>query len=160
MEIKQKVKYSAYSVVMSALCFALLLGLISYLAKRDIWCWIIYSAVLIVWCLSTLYYAPMAISVDEKSLSIHRSLRIKDIPLAEIASVRLCPPTMAECRICGSGGFMGYWGWFRERDIGRYFAYYGRSSECFLVTLKGGKKYMLGCENFKAIVRAIDERIR
>ncbi|MBE6230681.1 MAG: hypothetical protein E7119_08940 [Bacteroidales bacterium] len=36
---------------------------------------------------------------------------------------------------------------FHEHDSGKYFAYYGRSSDCFLVELKDGRKYLLGCKN-------------
>ncbi|WP_300877569.1 PH domain-containing protein [uncultured Duncaniella sp.] len=66
---------------------------------------------------------------------------------------------MAEKRICGSGGFMGYWGWFSERDLGKYFAYYGKASDCFLVTMKDGRKYMLGCQNPAEMVDAINARL-
>lgn len=68
----------------------------------------------------------------------------------DIAEVKLCQPTMGAIRICGSGGFFGWYGWFREGDIGKYFAYYGKSSDCFLVTLKDGRKYMLGCTDAPA----------
>ncbi len=71
----------------------------------------------------------------------------------------LCPPTMAERRICGSGGFFGYWGWFKEPSIGKYFAYYGKASDCFLVELKDGKKYLIGCSNPSEVVSYINSRL-
>ena len=79
--------------------------------------------------------------------------------MADVKSVRLCPPTMGAIRIFGSGGFLGYWGWFKERDLGKYFAYYGRSSDCFLVELKDGRKYMLGCKNPQKMVEYINSMI-
>ncbi len=54
---------------------------------------------------------------------------------------------------------MGYWGWFSERDLGKYFAYYGKASDCFLVTMKDGRKYMLGCQNPAEMVDAINARL-
>ncbi len=157
--MKQTVKISAGGMVMSTLVLVFLAVMLLYWIRRgEAACWITLACVLGGWCVVTLFYAPMAISVDDRNLSIHRSLRIKDIPLSEIASVMPCPPTMAERRLCCSGGFMGYWGWFSERDLGRYFAYYGRSSDCFLVTLKNGRKYMLGCQNSRAMVDAIIAR--
>lgn len=101
----------------------------------------------------------MAVSVDDRNLCVHRNLGVKCIPLGEIESIKLCQPTMTERRICGSGAFCGYWGWFSERDLGKYFAYYGKASDCFFVILKNGRKYMLGCENPGEIVEAIEKRI-
>lgn len=66
---------------------------------------------------------------------------------------------MGALRICGSGGFFGYWGWFKERDLGKYFAYYGKSSDCFLVTLKSGNKYMLGCTEPEEMVDFINKNL-
>ena len=80
--------------------------------------------------------------------------------MADVKSVRLCSPTMGAIRIFGSGGFLGYWGWFKERDLGKYFAYYGRSSDCFLVELKDGRKYMLGCKNAPKMVDYIQSLIK
>ena len=80
--------------------------------------------------------------------------------MTEVASVKLCPPTMGAIRICGSGGFLGYWGWFQERDLGKYFAYYGKASDCFLVTLTDGRKYILGCQNAPEMVEYIAKQIK
>lgn len=102
---------------------------------------------------------PLFISVRDGELNINRPLKIKSIPLSTIDSVKLVSPTMAEKRICGSGGWFGYYGWFSEPSIGKYFAYYGKASDCFLVTLKDGKKYILGCENPKDMVDYINESI-
>ena len=106
-----------------------------------------------------LFYMPMSISAYKYAIHINRSLKIKTIPMADVKSVRLCPPTMGAIRIFGSGGFLGYWGWFRERDLGKYFAYFGRSSDCFLVELKDGRKYMLGCKNPQKMVEYINSMI-
>ena len=102
---------------------------------------------------------PLSISVDKESLNINRPLKIKSIPLPEITDVRMCAPTMGTIRICGSGGWFGWYGWFSEKDLGKYFAYYGKASDCFLVTLKNGKKYMLGCKDAPEMVKAINNRI-
>lgn len=128
------------------------------IADNDIavWLWGVAVAVLF---LSALCYMPLSISLDNESLNINRSLKIKSIPLTEIANVKLCAPTMGAKRICGSGGWFGWYGWFSEKDLGKYFAYYGKASDCFLVTLKNGKKYMLGCKDTPKMVNAINEII-
>jgi hypothetical protein len=103
---------------------------------------------------------PLSISVKNGVLNINRPLKIKSIPLSLITSVELYSPTMASIRICGSGGWFGYYGWFKEPSIGKYFAYYGKASDCFLVTLKDGKKYVLGCEAPNEIVEYINKHIK
>ena len=66
---------------------------------------------------------------------------------------------MGERRVCGSGGWFGYWGWFHDRELGRYFAYYGKSSDCFLVRLRNGRNYVIGCQNSQTIVDEVCKKI-
>lgn len=119
----------------------------------------ILSVAVIFMFLATLFYMPLSITLDDISLNINRPLKIKSIPLTEIEDVRLCPPTMGAKRICGSGGVFGWYGWFSEQDLGRYFAYYGKASDCLIVTLKDGKKYMLGCKDAPEMAQAIKAKI-
>ena len=143
--------------MMTAIGLIILISCLYYC--RNNWGIYLIGACLILLCATALLYMPMSISVDDANLNINRSLRIKSIPLKEIKSVKLCPPTMAEKRICGSGGWFGYWGWFSEPSIGKYFAYYGKASDCFLVELKNGKNYLLGCADAPEMVKYISERI-
>lgn len=123
--------------------------------------WLVWLTIitLIAVCLAALFYMPLSISVNDTELNIHRPLRIKSIPITDIESIKLTQPTMGAKRICGSGGFFGYWGIFSERDLGKYFAYYGKASDCFFVRLKDGRKYMLGCQNPGKIVEYVAARI-
>lgn len=66
---------------------------------------------------------------------------------------------MGERRVCGSGGWFGYWGWFHDRELGRYFAYYGKSSDCFLVRLRNGRSYVIGCQNPQTIIDEVCRKI-
>ena len=132
--MKRRVSLSTYSFIMSIIGLIVLLACMYYC--RDNWGLYLIGVCLILPCSLALFYMPMSISADDTNLNINRSLRIKSIPLKEIKRVKLCPPTMAEKRICGSGGWFGYWGWFSEPSIGKYFAYYGKASDCFLVELK------------------------
>ena len=158
--IKQPVNYSNTSNIISVVSLLMLSALLVFYARKDeIVLLYFLSACMIIWCFVAFYYAPRAISVDDEALCVHRSISVKKILLSEIISIRLCPPTMAEKRLLGSGGFFGYWGWFSEKDLGRYFAYYGKSSDCFLVTLKDGRRYMLGCEHPAEIVDFVRKNI-
>lgn len=130
-----------------------------YFAKAALAKYMVVGA-LSVLCLTALCYMPLSISVKNGELNINRPLKIKSIPLSHITSAELYSPTMASRRICGSGGWFGYYGWFKEPSIGKYFAYYGKASDCFLITLKDGKKYVLGCEAPDEIVEFINKHIK
>lgn len=104
-------------------------------------------AILLILLIFGFQYWPLAISADKHTVTVHTPLRKIRIPVAEIESVELFQPTMGALRICASGGFMGYWGLFKEGDIGTYTAYYGKASDCFMLRLTNGSKYVLGCRN-------------
>lgn len=155
--MKKKVNLSAWCIIVTATGLVMLLAAL-YFAKDPIARTMVAGA-LIILCLAAIFFMPLSISVNNEELNINRPLRIKSIPLDGIASARLISPTMAEKRICGSGGWFGYYGWFREPSIGKYFAYYGKASDCFLVMLKDGKKYVLGCDKPDEIVKFINRHI-
>ncbi|WP_290433005.1 PH domain-containing protein [Muribaculum intestinale] len=154
MTIKKRVELSTYCWIISALSTALMCGVFVYALKRpdNEWAVCILGVAIALLFLFTLCYMPLSISVDKESLNINRPLKIKSIQLSEITDVRMCAPTMGTIRICGSGGWFGWYGWFSEKDLGKYFAYYGKASDCFLVTLKNGKKYMLGSKDAPEMV--------
>lgn len=157
--MKQRTDLSTFCLITT---IAGILGLIAIIIfiNEGLMVQLMVAGVLVAMLLSGLFYMPLSIGADKYAIYIYRSLKIKAIPMELVKSVRLCPPTMGARRISGSGGFMGYWGWFRERDLGTYFAYYGRSSDCFLVELANGRKYMLGCRNASRMVEYINSRIK
>ncbi|MDE6498492.1 MAG: PH domain-containing protein [Muribaculaceae bacterium] len=155
----RNVKYSRFSWSLTAI---LLVGAIagSIYFRRGTWVLPTLVAVLALMVLSVLFYAPLAVMADDEDITIVSAVRRHRIPLRAVASVKLFQPTMGAVRVCGSGGLMGYWGLFSENDIGRYFAYYGKASDCFLVVLKNGKKYVLGCEDPEEMVAYIESRLK
>lgn len=156
--MKQQVKLSTSSFISTIACLALLIGCTFIIPEIE---WQIgWSIFVVIMLVISLCYMPMSIGADENAIYINRSLKIKAIPMADVVSVKLCPPTMGAIRVCGSGGFLGYWGWFKERDLGKYFAYYGKASDCFLVELSNGHKYMLGCQNTLEMVEYIAKQIK
>lgn len=156
--MKHKVTLSTFSVIFSFVTLLLLLWLLYY-SKNDGLA-ITVGVIIISWMFLVGLFMPLSITVDENLLIVKRAFKKKRIPYSEIEEIYLCPPTMAERRLLGSGGFFGYWGWFREKDLGKYFAYYGKASDCFLVRLKDGSQYMLGCQNPSKIVDHIKSRIK
>lgn len=107
-----------------------------------------------------LLYGPWYLQASPEQIVMGSLLRKRKILMRDVESAELFKPTMGAIRIFASGGFMGYWGIFREGDIGRYYAFYGKSSDCMLVRMKNGDKYVLGCENPAAMVDYIKEHIK
>lgn len=158
--MRQNVKLSWYSIIFSCLCIIFFGGLIINFLNKELYgiaC--VFIAMILIIIGFSLFYSPIAVSVDDDNLKVHRSLKTKTIPLSEISSVMLVSPTMAEKRIMGSGGWFGYWGRMKEPLLGRYFAYYGKASDCFLVRLKDGSQYLLGCENPASVTDYINLRL-
>lgn len=160
--IKKRVQLSAYCWILSILSTILISGVFLY-AKRqphhEIAVWILWAAIVVLVAF-TLFYMPLSIALDNDRLIIIRPLKSKSIPLSEIEEVKACNPTMGAKRVFGSGGWFGWYGLFCEDDLGKYFAYYGKASDCFLLTLKDGRKYMLGCQDYPEIVEAMTQNMK
>ena len=107
--MKQRVALSTYSWIANIICFYLNLFFIFFNQPPRL-VQLLLTVLLVVISTVSLFYMPISISADKDAIYVNRSLKIKTIPMA--------------IRICGSGGFFGYWGWFKERDLGKYFAYY------------------------------------
>lgn len=157
--MRQRVYLSTFCIISTVLVIVLFVALM-FVNNPPLCIQLTLAGLIVILFLVGLFYMPLSIGADKYAIYINRSLKVKAIPMDDVKSVRMCPPTMGARRISGSGGFMGYWGWFRERDLGKYFAYYGRSSDCFLVQLHSGRKYMLGCGNAPQMVEYINSLIK
>lgn len=156
--MKSRVKLSRYSLILTIVINIVLVGGCFLTIREPAFPWLL--AVTLALLFLGMYFGPISISVDDKYIKIHSMLKTRRIPLSDVVSVEPFKPTMGAYRLCGAGGYMGYWGLFREGDVGRYMAYYGNASDCFLVRMGNGDKYVLGCENPSAIISAIASRIR
>lgn len=156
--MKSKIKFSRYALIITILVFMLLyIGCIASVHTKP--AFFIFLALFLVFIICSLLYGCAYIQADKDYIKLGSLLKSKRIPIGNVASVEMFQPTMGVIRIFGAGGFMGYWGIFREGDIGRYYAFYGKSSECFLVRLKNGDKYVLGCENPQEMVDYIKNQL-
>lgn len=106
-----------------------------------------------------LLYGASYIAADSTYVYIGSFLRQKKIRIENIESIELFQPTLGAIRLCASGGFFGYWGIFREGDIGRYWASYGKASDCFLIRMRNGDKYVLGCAQPHSMVDYIRRQL-
>lgn len=157
--MKSKVSYSRFVMIFTAIVVGLLyFGCIATVDNKPKF--FILLALYISLIISALIFAPFYIKADDAKITMGSIVRRQTIPMEEVESVELCPPTMGSMRILGSCGFMGYWGIYREGGIGRYYAFYGKSSDCFLVRTKKGSSYMLGCDNPGEMVDYIRSQIK
>ncbi len=158
--MKSKTKFSTFSIILTTVVIVAFIAGCCYTYPHQKSVFYTLLVALVVMVGFSLFFAPRAISVEGGAIKVLSPFMTHTIPMAEIESVELIQPTMGAVRICGSGGFMGYWGIFSEGDIGKYTAYYGKSSDCFLVKLTTGQKYMLGCENPSEMVDYIKSLIK
>lgn len=158
--MESKVKLSTFSLLLTLVLTAVLIAAVAFFLRNHEDKGIIGAVILFFMLVSGWVYGPVTIAADEKSVIIKSVLRRQRLDISNIKSVELFQPTMGSIRIFGSGGYMGYWGIFREGVIGRYVAYYGKASDCFLIGMKNGDKYVLGCENPEEMVNFINSKIR
>ena len=158
--MESKVKLSTYSLLLTLLLTGILIVAAAFFLWNHEEKGIIGVVILFFLLISGWLYGPVTIAADDKYVTIKSVLRKQQLSVSNIKSVELFQPTMGSIRIFGSGGFMGYWGIFREGDIGRYAAYYGRASDCFLIRMKNGDKYVLGCEKPEEMVNFINSKIQ
>ena len=157
--MKSKIRYSRYVTGLTAAVFAaLFICCIVSVNEKPVFFTVLSIYVLLIIC--GLFFGVAYIRADIDYVILGSLLKKKKILVRNIESAELFQPTMGSVRIFGSGGFMGYWGIFREGDIGRYYAFYGKASDCFLIRLKNGDKYVLGCVNPDEMVRYIRERMK
>lgn len=155
--MKSRVYQSTFSFILTLLVIALLLAgcFATYGSDK----FILLLVITVVLLAFSMFYAPLSVSANEKEVSVHSPFKIHSIPMRRIVKCERFHPTMGAIRVCGAGGFMGYWGIFREGDVGRYMAYYGKSSDCFIIHLDNGDKYVLGCKDPDAMVEYINTQI-
>lgn len=156
--MKSKISFSRFSTILTiTLNTVLLICCILTFDEKPIFYPIL--SIFVILFVAGLLYAPISIKADSRYITIASALRSRKLTMCNVASVELFQPTMGAYRIFASGGYMGYWGIFKEGDIGRYAAYYGKASDCFLVRMTNGDKYVLGCANPSAMVNYIKSQI-
>ncbi|MDE6340408.1 MAG: PH domain-containing protein [Muribaculaceae bacterium] len=157
--MKSKISYSRFANILTAIVSGVLF--VACIATvREEPTFLILLAIYLVLFVSILFFGAAYIKADSNYIVLGSLLRGKKIPMSDVESVELFKPGSGAIRVCGSGGFMGYWGIFRETGIGKYYAFYGKSSDCFLVSLNNGKTYLLGCNQPEQMVEYIKSQIR
>ena len=124
------------------------------------WFWIILG-ILFIWWICTLWYVPVDVSADDDELRIRRPLKTRRIKMDEIESAQ--PYQVSKKpgkKVFGAAPVrtFGRWGHYRDDSIGDYFAYYGKPENTVLVTLKDGRKYVIGGSDAQALSDYINSK--
>lgn len=106
-----------------------------------------------------LYYCPKSVCVTGNQLLINRFFSPKKILLNDIASVELYSGSTRFLKVCGSGGMFGFYGWYKNQELGRFFIYATNLKELICITLMSGKKYMISCEDAQSMYKEINLRL-
>ncbi len=103
--------------------------------------------------------APMSLKVSEDKLIICKLVGTKEIPFPEIEKIELYEDYHSDIRLMGNGGFLGYTGVFRNKELGKYTAYVGNYSQAFYIRTKNGKMYVTSCEHREEVIRRIRQKL-
>lgn len=157
--MKQKVKFSTFTRIITGLVLVLfVVGIISL--RNNSGDLAVFCIIAVAITLVGLYYCPKAVTAADNAITLHRLFSSpKVFNYKDIQDIDTCYPSAGGIRLCGSGGFFGYWGYFNDIMIGTYFGYYGCRSNCFLIKMKDGKQYVLGCDNAVEMVDYINQQM-
>lgn len=157
--MKSKVHFSYFCVIITVVVLAAFIACIITSWDDPKKC-LLASVITLIAIITGLYYCPVSVTADSDKVSISRLLSgDKTFSYADIESVDTCYPSAGGLRLCGSGGFFGYWGYFSDIIIGQYFGYYADRSQCFYLKLKNKRQYVISCRDHTAIVRAIQSHL-
>ncbi|MCH5217736.1 MAG: hypothetical protein J1F07_04175 [Muribaculaceae bacterium] len=125
-----------------------------------VWFWIIIG-ILFLWWIFALCFTPLDVYADDDEVRIRRPLKTKRIRMDEIASAEpykvAAKPGKKAFKSMPIRTF-GRWGQYHDDNIGDYFAYYGKPDNTVLITLKDGRKYVVGGSDAEALASYINER--
>ena len=154
----RKVKLNTLCMILTyGVIVLLIVGIISSWEERDKAILLLVLLVLLVGV--SMYFYPRSVESTDSKLIIHRQYSDKAFSYEDIASVERCYPSAGGLRLCGSGGFFGYWGYFTDIMIGNYFGYYGDRDQCILIRLKNGRQYVISCEDPEEMIVSISAHL-
>lgn len=107
-----------------------------------------------------LCYVPLRLELTADALVIHKIIGRRQLPFSRIVAVS--PREQGwkgDIRVCGSGGLLGFLGWFRSREVGTYFSYVTDTSSMFWV-ITADRTYLLSCNDSGEMVGQLSERIK
>jgi hypothetical protein len=104
-------------------------------------------------------FAPLRFEVTPEAVVVKRLRRDVVIPRGEIREIRRLEAgrTGFTWRLCGSGGFFGWFGLFYNRGLGDFWAYAGNQDDLVVLTLADGTRIVMSPSPPDAFVNAVRE---
>lgn len=103
--------------------------------------------------------APVGYTLDDNVLRIERRAGAVSIPLSSIREVRELPAQVTLWRVGGSGGWLGFYGEFKSRDLGQVTMYATRSDQRVLV-VTAGRPCVITPASPDAFIAEMETRLR
>jgi len=103
------------------------------------------------------WFAPLGYEVKPNAVVIRRLAWNVAIPLETICEVRRIESREIGCavRLFASGGFLGWFGLFYSRKLGRFWAYAGNQKDLVLLTQTDGTKIVISPYPPEAFLEAV-----
>ncbi len=100
--------------------------------------------------MASLYFMPISLLLTSDKLVIRCLIHRVQIPLSNIAVIETAQKykDFTDIRVFGIGGLWGYIGLFRNKGVGKYFAYVGNPQQAFYIRLKSGRNYLVSCDSY------------
>ena len=98
-----------------------------------------------------LAYSPIYVEVTEDCLTIKRVFGSVIILRKDIELIRPYTSPLG-IRKFGSGGFLGFLGWFSNSELGNFLSYSTDEKSQILIVTKQ-RKYLISCENREEFLR-------
>lgn len=110
--------------------------------------------------LPALFFSPVNSGTDDDFVYVRHPLRTSRYEMSRILKAEPFVPSMAEKCVIGSRGCLGYWGFFYDGGVQKYVACYGKGSECVLLTMENGRKYLIGAQDKEGFADYINSKIK
>jgi len=102
-------------------------------------------------------FAPNEYTVDESGITVHRYGPDVIIPAHSIAEVSTISEPTRFAKLGGVSYFLGYYGWFRCKELGSFKAYTGRTRDLVIIKTLAGRTYALSPDDNDPFVLAVKE---
>ena len=144
--MKHFIKPDLFTIIVSALCIILLIYTSVRLIQYPTWHRIVILALLF---LSFSFFAikmPLYTYVGQNEIIVKQLIGSKNFKRNDISTQRISSTDMkGTIRLFGSGGFLGYIGWFDNVKLGKFYMIITSKKDLLLITTATGKKYVINC---------------
>ena len=105
--------------------------------------------------LGAIAFAPKFYAMEDDEIRIHRMLlKPVQIKISNIASIEILAKQQLKgsIRLFGSGAFLGYYGWFINKRIGKAMWYATRLDRTILILTHNGRKFLISPDEIDLFV--------